>query len=396
MDRLFIKRRAFSRLYRTNAFIIGLIVLGIAIGTTVIGPFVFAKDNNQPGSRVITVHDQGVDRGIMTDADTLREAFDQNGIVINPNDHIEPAIDDQLDADVYDVNIYRARAITVVDGSVRYRIDTPYQTPKQITADAGLTLYDEDQTALRAPVDPLVEGSGLVLDITRATPVKLDFFGKNTTVRTMAKTVGELLDEKNIHLEKNETSSLPRDTKITANMKLALWRNGEQTITKTETINFQIQTIEDADKPASYHKITTAGEKGEKEVTYKVTMRNGKELKRKAIHSVTTKKPKKQVEVVGTKFNYTGGKLTDKQINALGQCESGMTATRNSGNGFYGAFQFMPGTWSSVAPEGYKNKLPHEAPLDVQKQAVQNLLSGSNIHNQFPSCASQMSAQGII
>jgi hypothetical protein len=41
----------------------------------------------------------------------------------------------------------------------------------------------------------------------------------------------------------------------------------------------------------------------------------------------------------------------------LRQCESGGRYTANSGNGYYGAYQFSPGTWRSVGGTG----LPHQA-----------------------------------
>ena len=121
-------------------------------------------------------------------------------------------------------------------------------------------------------------------------------------------------------------------------------------------------------------------------------MKNGSEIERKEIQSVMIEEPVEQVEVIGAKFKYSGGKLSEEQINALGRCESGMTATRNSGNGFYGAFRFSPSTWRSSAPAEYKGVLPHPAPM----QAVQTLLSRSNIYTQFPGCANKMKAQGIL
>lgn len=85
--------------------------------------------------------------------------------------------------------------------------------------------------------------------------------------------------------------------------------------------------------------------------------------------------------------------LNETQINYLGQCESGMTATRNSGNGYYGAFQFSIGTWNSMGT-GYERA--DLAPLEVQIDAVQRLLSRSSIFNQFPGCARKMQALGIL
>lgn len=107
-----------------------------------------------------------------------------------------------------------------------------------------------------------------------------------------------------------------------------------------------------------------------------------------AIIQVAT--PQKASAVLSTS---AGGPLNEAQIQYLGQCESGMTATRNSGNGYYGAFQFSPGTWRSMNT-GYERA--DMAPIEVQKEAVQRLLSRSSIYNQFPGCARKMQAMGMI
>ena len=89
----------------------------------------------------------------------------------------------------------------------------------------------------------------------------------------------------------------------------------------------------------------------------------------------------------------TGGPLNEAQINFLGNCESGMTATRNSGNGYYGAFQFSIPTWNAMVT-GYERA--DLAPLEVQINAVQRLLTRSSIFTQFPGCARKMQGFGLI
>lgn len=91
--------------------------------------------------------------------------------------------------------------------------------------------------------------------------------------------------------------------------------------------------------------------------------------------------------------SYAGGPLNTEQIQYLGSCEAGMDTTRNTGNGYYGAFQFSYGTWQNMGT-GYERA--DLAPLDVQIQAVQNLLSRSSIFTQFPACARKMQADGIL
>ena len=85
--------------------------------------------------------------------------------------------------------------------------------------------------------------------------------------------------------------------------------------------------------------------------------------------------------------------LTEDQMNFLGNCESGMRAERNSGNGYYGAFQFSIGTWNSMGT-GYERA--DLAPMEVQKDAVQRLLQRSSIFTQFPGCSARMRALGLI
>lgn len=89
----------------------------------------------------------------------------------------------------------------------------------------------------------------------------------------------------------------------------------------------------------------------------------------------------------------TQGPLTPEQMTFLGACESGMTPTTNTGNGFYGAFQFTIETWNSMNT-GYARA--DFAPLEVQIHAVQKLLSQASIWTQFPGCAVKMSRAGLI
>lgn len=85
--------------------------------------------------------------------------------------------------------------------------------------------------------------------------------------------------------------------------------------------------------------------------------------------------------------------ISEEALTYLGNCEAGMNPARNSGNGYYGAFQFSYGTWKSQNT-GYERA--DLAPLDVQKTAVRQLLQRSSIYNQFPGCARKMHANGLI
>lgn len=392
MTSLTIKTRSISLPYFIAGGLLVFFCLFVGIFSSV------HAESRQPGAdeHVITLHDNGTEKGFYTKASTLRQALKDANVRLDENDRTEPSLDEVLVASSYEVNVYRARPVTIRDGAIRTKIITAYRTGKQIAKQANIPLQDQDIVTLAPSKDIIADGSSEIMTIDRATPFTFTLYGTTVTAYTQAKTVRDMLKEKNITLGVNDRVSTALDTEITEGMALRVWREGKQTMTQDEDVDFETEKIQDADQPIGYKKVQTVGVKGKKSVTYEVVIEDGKEVRRTEINSLVTTQPVKQVEIVGAKFNYTGGPLTEAQVTALGTCESGMTATRNSGNGFYGAFQFIPSTWRNVAPAEYKGVLPHEAPLEAQKQAVQNLLSRSSIYTQFPGCAKKMAAQGIL
>ncbi|RYF29180.1 MAG: DUF348 domain-containing protein [Chloroflexi bacterium] len=224
------------------------------------------------------------------------------GVPTAPEDTIEPALDTELVATDYTVNIYRARPVIVTDGMVRQKIMTAAQTPSDIVANADVPeLRDEDQTVLAANGDIAVDGASTVLTINRATEFTLQLYGKPTIAYTHEKTVGQMLSQKGITLTSSDSVSVDQNTPITAGMTVALWREGVQTATVEEPIAFTSRQVLDTDQPIGYKAIQTPGQNGRKNVTYEIIASNGRETGRKSIQSVVIEQPKEQIEVVGAK-----------------------------------------------------------------------------------------------
>jgi hypothetical protein len=72
----------------------------------------------------------------------------------------------------------------------------------------------------------------------------------------------------------------------------------------------------------------------------------------------------------------------------LRKCEAGGVYTRNSGNGYYGAYQFAAGTWRSLGYPG----LPHEAPPEMQDEAAKRLQARGG-WGQWPACSRRIGAR---
>lgn len=296
-----------------RATIVGIALLTFLSSSLIISRVAAAATTTSSASdgRLVSIYDRGVEKVILTKAATVGEAIHDAGLTLDPKDAVDPDVTQKISSGDFKVNIYRARPVTVVDGNVRQKIMTPYQTPDQIAKDAGITLYDEDKTTMSLSNNIVDQGAGLVMTIDRATPVTFVQYGKTITIRTMAKTVGDMLKEKGVVLATDDSLSVPDATLITAGMTVQLWRNGVQTVTQDEDIPFDTQQIQDADQPMGYKAVQTPGVLGKKTVTYQIDMENGQEVSRTEIQSVTTSQPKDQVEVIGTKVVLPPGSHQD-------------------------------------------------------------------------------------
>lgn len=283
-----------------------VLVFGLIFGMSQVQ----AQGSDRQSGRLVSIHDRNEEKVLLSDADTIAGALADAGISLDERDAVEPALDEKLVASEYEINIYRARPVVIVDGPTRQKVITPYQTADQILQDTGISLFPEDQTHLSRSNDLVTDGAGLELTIDRATPINLTLYGTQTAIRTQGDTIGAMLREKNIELEFLDRSSLPLSTTISSGMEVSIWREGKQTVTVEETVPFPVEQIRDADRLVGYKEIQTAGVAGKRNATYEIEIKDGAEISRVEIASLVTTAPSKQVEIIGVKaptLPYTGG-----------------------------------------------------------------------------------------
>ena len=347
------------------------------------------KPAAKAGEKLVTIYDRGAEKTIVTKARTIREALKLAKFSIDERqDVVEPSLDSEMVAEKYSINIFRARPITIVDGNKRLKVTTAEQTPALIAKAAGIEVFEEDKTTLSNSDNMAVDGANMVMKIDRASMVNFVLYGKESVIRTQAKTVGELLKEKNIDPKKDDTLSVDRSAKIIPGMKIELWRNGKQTITAEEDVKFEVEKVQDANRDSGYREVKQAGENGKKNVTYEIEMKNGVEVSRKEIASVITKEPKKQVEIVGTKSSTSFSGSFSEALARLRSCEGSYTS--NTGNGYYGAYQFDKRTWGNYG--GYE--LASDAPAAVQDEKAWQTYKARG-WQPWPTCKVKMGLQDI-
>jgi len=336
------------RTYISKRVVFGLIVLSLlALGFTN-NP---KNDVQAENTRVVTVHVDGEERVIATNAVTVADVVKGLESKLGPEDKTEPALTEQVVGNNFNINVYRARPITVVDGANNYTVMTAERSPKQIAKEAGFSTKLEDQFGFKRSDDSYESVPTTQMVIKRAKTITFDLYGTTSALSTNETTVSELLEERSVTLEKNDELNVPKEARITEGMTISIARIGKEVKTVEEAVAFPEEQIKDAQQNIGYRKVQTPGKNGKKLVTYELVSRNGGEPVKTIVKEVVTQQPSKQVVVVGAKSTTSFSGSFSEALARLRSCEGAYTS--NTGNGYYGAYQYDLGTWGNYA--GYSN-----------------------------------------
>lgn len=350
-----------------------------------------SSDVHAEDTRMITVHMDGEVKTVATNATTVGEALTKLDARLGAEDKTEPELSAEIEGGEFTVNVYRARPITVVDGANNYTVMTAERSPRQIAEQAGFATKPEDQFGFERADDPYEGAPGTQMVIKRAKTITFDLYGTSSSLSTNEVSVNGLLKERGITLDDKDELNVPLQARITEGMTVSIARVDKNVETKEEVAAFEEEIIRDAQQPTSYKKVQTPGKNGKKLVTYEIVTRNGDEPIRTVIKEVITEQPVKQVTIVGAKSNSFSGDFA-AALAKLRSCEGAYTS--NTGNGYYGAYQFNLSTWRSNAPAGYKDTLPSSAPPAVQDEAAANLYRARG-WQPWPACSRKLGLQDI-
>ena len=301
-----------------SLIILGVAIVGLLFGIIAkqSGLFASASDgetyNTTGAENHVTVYDGETQLNLRSSAATVRELLKRADISYTDDDTIEPGLDEEINSDNFNINIYRARSVIVIDGDTKKYINTAATEPTAIAEHAGIDLLDADMVKVIYYNDLLESGLTTAYSVVRAKTIKLDFYGELMNIRTQAATVGDFLAERNISTDSAENwISVALDTTITDGISFKIFRQGKQTITVEESINFTEKVTYDYSLEHGKREITKPGVKGKKTVTYEVDMQDGKEKSRKLISEIVTQKPVQQQVVVGMKISLPAGSHED-------------------------------------------------------------------------------------
>ncbi len=269
------------------AVFFGLLVVGSA---ALAFAFMHQTATFRPSSNYIAIisYDHQ-SRVVPTKEQTVGELLDKLDVPVGKRDRVEPSLDTTIVQDNFRINIYRALPVTIAHDGATTTAYSSAATPRGAVIDAGLPLYPEDAVVARPAQNLLAEQSvGEQIAVERAVPVTLNDYGTVLVLRTHAKTVAELLQDKGITLEAEDTVLPALSTPITPGLQVFVTRKGTQIVTETQTIPAPVQAVLDYSLSFGTTAVRQQGSNGTELLTYQVNTENGKEVGRTLLQTVVT------------------------------------------------------------------------------------------------------------
>jgi uncharacterized protein YabE (DUF348 family) len=367
-----------------HPFAVPVITFGCLLVVS-IGGFLLLNHYDAPVNNayvVIISHDH-TEQTVPSREPTVGTLLQKLNIHLNQGDVVEPAPDTHIDQDDFRINIYRAVPVEIVDGGQHTFTFSASTTPRSIAQQSGIKVYAADYVTTDPVSNFMTQGAiGEQVVIDRATPVNVNLYGTPVVIRTHAKTVAELIAQEKIHLAQSDQVIPAMNTPLAANESVFIARNGTKLETDTEAIPIPIQTVSDPTLSSGTSAVRQQGSSGQQVVTYQINLQNGREISRTAIQTVVTVQPVTEILARGT-APVSGSLAT--WLSKLRMCESGGNYQDNTGNGYYGAYQFGLGTWDRLGTGYARADL---APPSVQDQAIiaNTNRSGGGLASQNPGC----------
>lgn len=191
----------------------------------------------------------------------------------------------------------KPKTLVINDNGLNFKIDTNANTVSDLLSEKNIKLGDRDQ------IIPNLDSkifSGANIEIKRSVKIKVAVDGKNVEVYTLEKTISKALAENNITLSRLDKTDPDLNSLPQNNLNVVVTRINVEEVTSQEDIDFKTTTKNDSQLGWREKKVETPGEKGMKEVKYRVTYKNGKEISRIVLSKTVIKDPVTQVEVQGT------------------------------------------------------------------------------------------------
>jgi len=340
----------------------------------------------QAFSKSVTLTLDGTAHNASTFGDTVGDVLSAEGIVVGEHDLVAPGVDEQV-SDGSEISVRFGRPLELrVDGKATTYWVTSTEVSSALT-EVGRAFRGAELSTSRSSS---IGRAGMALEVVTVKRLKVKVGNQHFVKRRLtALTVADALTELGIKVHQHDVVRPALDTELVDGRRLVLTRI--RVVTKSVTnqpVRFSTVEREDGSMFEGETQVDRAGVKGARDVTYRLTYRNGKLVATKVVEQRILRKPVSEIVRVGTKpnpstTNFAGGSTV---WDALARCESGGNWAINTGNGYYGGLQFSLGTWRAYGGSGYPNQNSREEQIRI----AEKVRAASGGYGAWPACASRL------
>jgi len=290
---------------------------------------------------------------VQSDADDVGALLVDEGIRVSPRDFVAPGVGTPLRAG-QEVVVRFARPLTLTtDGVPR-----TYWTTELTVADALTSLgIRADGASLSASRSDPLGRAGLDVVLSHPKTVTLVADGRTRDVTTTAPTVAGLIEEQAVTLGAADQLSVLPTSPVVDGLVVALTRIERRRVTVTEPVAPTTVQRPTAGLAKDRRRTVVTGRPGTRRTVYEIVLADGRPTSRTALSAVVVRPAVARVVEVGTRAEpgADGGSVPGVDgLNwaSLARCESGGNPRAVNPAGYYGLYQFSPGTWRRVGGSG--------------------------------------------
>ena len=260
----------------------------------------------------VTYAADGEAKVIKSSNETVGDLLEDLEVEVTKNDHLSHEVDETLEDGMKIEHIKAKEIVVIIDGKEK----TYYSTAENIgefVKEEEFEFSKEDDISHDSSVE--IE-DGLVLEVTKAFEVEVDYAGEQSKVWTTGGTVEEVLANNNLTPKKTDIVKPNQDKKVKKGSSIKVVEVTEEEVKEKEAIDYKTIEKKDSKLEKGNDKVIQKGKKGSLEKTYKVTLENGKEVNKEEIDKKILTKAKDEIIAIGTKEKPEPAKKSNQSTSA--------------------------------------------------------------------------------
>lgn len=224
-----------------------------------------------------------------------------------------------------------AKVVEIEDSGKTLTVRSCARTVGELLSEASLQLAEGDR------VEPGLDQplrTGMKVTIWRSVPVTLVVFGEVRQIRTCGQRVAEVLEENGIGLGEGIRVVPAPEEPVPASGEIRVMRVETKEVVEHVAVPYSQKKIEDSHLEAGLSRVVNPGAPGLKEVKYAVTYLDGKLASKRVISEKVIRQPVDRVVAMGTLTTLSRGGQTIRFTRALEVVATAYTPGPES-NGIY-------------------------------------------------------------